>query len=70
MTPNRKNSMNKQERAVAMLAGCLGAGFLPTSLPRIAGFLGIYGSLLVLFRVVSREDFRWAKGLILTKSGR
>ena len=54
----------------AMLAGCLGAGFLPTSLPRIAGFLGIYGSLLVLFRVVSREDFRWAKGLILTKSGR
>ena len=46
------------------MTGCLGAGFLSTSLPRLVAFAGIYGSLLVLFRVVSREDFRWAKGLV------
>ena len=49
----------------ATLAGALGAGFLPTPLPRLAAFLGIYGSLLVLFRVISKEDFLWAKGLVL-----
>ena len=49
----------------ALLAGCLGAGFLSTPLPRLVAFLGIYGSLLVLLRVISREDFRWAKGLVL-----
>ena len=49
----------------AALAACLGAAFLPTPLPRTAAFLALYGSLLVLFRVISMEDFRWAKRLIV-----
>ena len=51
----------------AALAGCLGAHFLPAPLPRVAAYLALYGSLLVLFSVVSKEDFRWAKGIILQK---
>ena len=49
------------------MAGCLGAAFLTASLPRLVAFAGIYGSLLVLFRVVSMEDFRWAKGLVFNE---
>ena len=39
--------------------------FLSTPAPRLAASLALYGSLLGLLRVVSAEDFRWAKGRIV-----
>ena len=45
------------------LAAGLAATFLAAPLVRIGSFLALYGSLLTLFQVVSRQDLRWAKQL-------
>ena len=50
----------------AILGVIIGAFAAPIPL-RILGFLDIYGSLLVLFRVVSREDLTWFRGLVTKK---
>lgn len=51
----------------AALAGVLGASFL-TGIPgRIAGFLGLCGSLSMLFGVISKSDILWLRGLIRKK---
>ena len=51
----------------AALAAALLSNFLPTPPPRIAAFPALYGSLLVLFQVISKEDFFWAKGIIFQR---
>ena len=51
----------------AALAGVFGASFLPGIPGRISAFFGLYGSLLVLFGVVSKADIRWLRGLIAKK---
>ena len=48
----------------ATLGSVFGAGFVPSVPLRLAAYLGLMGSLLTLFRVVSREDVFWIKGLI------
>jgi stage V sporulation protein B len=48
----------------AGLAGVFGAFFVPSIPFRILAFLGINGSLLALFGVISRKDLHWLKGLI------
>lgn len=51
----------------AALAAGLGASYVTGIFGRILAFLGIFGSLLVLFRVVSWSDVRWFKGLVTKK---
>ncbi len=53
----------------AVLFSVLAASFLTSPLSQTAAFLALFGSLLILFRVVSMADFRWAKGLILKNRG-
>ena len=49
--------------ACTLLAGI--GGSLIVGIPgRILGFLGIWGSLLVLFGILSRKDIHWIKGLL------
>lgn len=50
-----------------LLAG-LGARTIGIPLWAVCAFLGIWGCLLVLLRVVSREDMRWIRGLIKSKA--
>ena len=45
----------------------LGAGLMGSSAGRIAAFLGMFGSLLALLRIISAEDIRWIKGLLRKK---
>jgi O-antigen/teichoic acid export membrane protein len=47
--------------------GVLGAGFLAGAWGRVIAFLGLFGSVLTLFGVLSRADLRWLKGLIKRK---
>ena len=51
----------------AALAGVFGASFLQTVPGRIAAFLGLCGSLLVLFGVISRADILWLRNLLRKK---
>ena len=51
----------------AALAGVFGASFVSGVPGRIGAFLGLCGSLLVLFGVVSKSDIRWLRGLIAKK---
>lgn len=51
----------------AALAAGLGASFVSGPVLRIAAFLGLFGSLLVLFGIVSMEDLRWIRGLVSKK---
>ena len=48
----------------AALAGSFGASFITGAPVRIAAFLALSGSVLVLFGVISTADIRWLKGLI------
>ena len=48
----------------AALIAALGASFVQAIPLRILSFLGLNGSLLVLFGIVSRQDLQWVKGLI------
>jgi hypothetical protein len=49
--------------AAALLAA-FGASFVTGVPVQIAAYLSLLGSLLTLFRVVSKEDIFWVKGLI------
>jgi O-antigen/teichoic acid export membrane protein len=53
--------------ASAAMAAALGASFLSNIPMRIAAYIALLGSLLTLFRVISREDVSWLKGLITGK---
>ena len=46
------------------LAAICGASRVSQSPGRVVAFCGLYGSLLVLFGIVSRKDVIWLKGLI------
>ena len=46
------------------LLGGIGASFIPGVPGRILAFLGIWGSLLVLFGILSMEDIHWIQGLL------
>ncbi len=48
-------------------AGVLGASFIAHTPGRILVFLGLSGSLLVLFGVVSKRDLSWLRGLVAKK---
>ena len=48
----------------ATLAAVYGAGLVGSPWGRIIAYLGILGSLLVLFGIVSRRDIRWIQGLM------
>ena len=48
----------------AALIGTWGASYVQNIPLRILSFLGLSGSLLVLFGIISRQDIRWVKGLI------
>ena len=48
----------------AALAAGLGASFVSIPALRIVSFLGLFGSLLTLFGILSMEDFRWLRGLV------
>lgn len=54
----------------ATLAAVWGAAHLTTVPGRICAFLGLMGSLLVLFKVISYEDVLWIKGLLGKGSGK
>lgn len=45
------------------LLGGIGGSFILGIPGKILGFLGIWGSLLVLFGILSKEDVHWLKGL-------
>lgn len=49
------------------LLGGIGGSFVIGIPGKILSFLGIWGNLLVLFRLLSREDVRWLKGLLTRK---
>jgi len=49
------------------IAGVLGASFVVSTFGRIAAFLSLAGSLLVLFGVISRQDLRWIRSLVVKK---
>ena len=51
----------------AVLAAGLGATFVHDPLLRLIAFLGLFGSLLTLFGVVSMADLRWILRLITKK---
>ena len=51
----------------AVLAAGLGATFVHDPGLRIGAFLGLFGSLLTLFGVVSMDDLRWLCGLVSKK---
>lgn len=51
----------------ATLAAVLGAEFVTGPLWQVMTYLGLLGSLLVLFQVVSLEDARWLRGLVAKK---
>ena len=51
----------------ATLAAVYGAGFVTGAVWQILTYLGMLGSLLVLFGVVSMEDLRWFRGLVAKK---
>ena len=51
----------------AALAGVYGASFVGGIPFRTGAFLALYGSLLVLFGIVSKADIRWLRGLITQK---
>ena len=52
----------------ATLAATFGASF-PQNIPmQITAYLALLGSFLVLFRILSREDIFWIKGLLTQKS--
>lgn len=51
----------------AVLAAGFGAAFVHGPAFRIAAFLGLFGSLLTLFGVVSMDDLRWLRGLVSKK---
>ena len=51
----------------ATLAAVYGAGFVTGAVWQILTYLGMLGSLLVLFGVVSMEDLRWLRGLVAKK---
>ncbi len=48
----------------AAVASVWAAGYIPSPILRALGFVAIFGSLLVLLKIVSREDLRWLRGLI------
>lgn len=50
--------------AAAAIAAVFGAGYLKQPLPIIAAYAALLCSLLYLFRVISRKDIRWIKGLL------
>ena len=49
-----------------LLSG-IGGSFMHGIPGKILSFLGIWGSLLVLFGILSREDVRWLQGLVVKK---
>jgi len=51
----------------ATLLAAGGAAFVSGPAGRTVAFLGLWGSLLVLFRVVSKRDIAWIKGLVHKK---
>ena len=51
----------------ATLAAGLGASFAGDPFFRVCAFLCLFGSLLALFGVVSMEDLRWLRGLVIKK---
>ncbi len=53
--------------AAASAAGVFGASFVSNPAGRVAAFLGLTGSLLVLLGVISKEDLSWAAGLAVKK---
>ena len=53
--------------AAAAVAAIWGASYLTRAHLRIGAYLALLGSLLYLFKIVSREDIRWLKGLVRKK---
>jgi len=51
----------------AVLAAAWGAHLVSVPFWRAFSFLALFSSLLVLFRVISKEDMTWLKGLIYKK---
>ena len=51
----------------AALTAGFGAAFVRSPMFRVISFLGLFGSLLTLFGVVSMEDLRWLRGLVTKK---
>lgn len=52
---------------LATAGGVVLAGFLTAPVAKAVAYILIWGSLLLLFRVISREDYRWLKGLVCKK---
>ena len=52
---------------LCLFAAIFLSALLQTPMLRCAAFLLLFGSLLTLFRVISREDIHWMKGLINTR---
>lgn len=48
----------------AAIASAFGASFLESISIRIAAFLALFGSLMVLFGIVSKSDILWLRGLV------
>lgn len=52
--------------AITLLAAFLGS-FAPSPAVRVLGFVGLFGGLLTVSRVVTREDAAWLRGLLRKK---
>lgn len=50
------------------LIGVYAAQHLMHPITKAVSFLLIFGSLLILFRVINRDDLRWVRGLVYSKS--
>ena len=51
----------------AVIGAAWGASLVSIPFWRIFCFLALFASLLVLFRIISKEDLRWISGLIQKK---
>jgi O-antigen/teichoic acid export membrane protein len=53
--------------AISAMAGIFAASLVGSPMGKVAVFLTVLFCLLRLLRVISKEDFRWIKGLIVNK---
>lgn len=52
----------------AAIAAVWGASQISGAAGQCGAYIALLGSLLYLFRIIGREDFRWLKGLLLRKN--
>jgi hypothetical protein len=67
ITVRRVNAASSLLSAAAMLIGIFAASHVGNLFLRISAYVLILGSLLVLCKMVRRDDLNWVKGLLYKK---